>query len=449
MNVDTLLDASVVVGKLPLAISVGGGLALAVLLLRRERRWFTRAVPVAIAAAVGAAALAALVVDVVWRPFPDTLPLRVLIWIGVACLGMGLAAGQAAWSRSWRRLLPLVALAIALALPVMKINAFYSYYPTLRDALGMPAADAVDLADIARPDAIVATDTAVPLARRWSAPADMPKAGRVAQVDIPGTVSGFTARPASVYLPPAYLSALARPLLPVLVMIAGQPGGPQDWLTAGNLAHVMDGFAAAHAGLAPIVVVPDATGAPLADPMCLDSRLGNVETYLAKDVPAWVRGALQVDQDPAQWAIGGFSYGGTCALQLAVRAPDVYPTFLDISGQREPSLGDRASSVAAAFDGDEARFDAVNPLDVLATHTFPTSSGLIVTGADDTEYGSDASVVSAATRAAGMDTHLLAVRGGHTWAVAVSGLIAALPWLAGRTGLTDKAPAPGAASPVR
>jgi S-formylglutathione hydrolase FrmB len=373
----------------------------------------------------------------------------VLIWIAVACLGVGLAVGQVVWSRSWRRALPVVLLVVALTLPAMKINAYYGYYPTLRDALGLPAADAVDLAEIAQPEVTVGPDTTVPLARRWTPPADMPRAGRVAQVDIPGTVSGFAARPASVYLPPAYLSASSRPLLPVLVLIAGQPGGPQDWLTAGKLARVMDDFAAAHAGLAPVVVVPDATGAPLANPLCLDSRLGNVETYLAQDVPAWVRSALQVDPDPARWTIGGFSYGGTCGLQLAVRAPGVYPTLLDISGQREPSLGDHASTVAAAFDGDEARFDAVNPLDILASSSFPASAGLIVTGADDTDYGPDASVVSAATRAAGMDTHLLAVPGGHTWAVAISGLTAALPWLAGRTGLIDTTPAPGAAAPVR
>ena len=39
--------------------------------------------------------------------------------------------------------------------------------------------------------------------------------------------------------------------------------------------------------MAPVVVVPDATGSQFGDPLCVDSRRGNADTYLAKDVPAW------------------------------------------------------------------------------------------------------------------------------------------------------------------
>ena len=56
-----------------------------------------------------------------------------------------------------------------------------------------------------------------------------------------------------------------------------------------------------------------------------------------------------MDPDSEGWAVGGVSYGGTCALQLATNHPDVYPTFLDISGSAEPTLGDRGCTVAAAF----------------------------------------------------------------------------------------------------
>ena len=89
-------------------------------------------------------------------------------------------------------------------------------------------------------------------------------------------------------------------------------------------------------------------------------------TYLSVDVPAWIRATLQVNPDTTTWAIGGLSNGGTCSLQMAVTAPDVYRTFVDLSGEAEPTLGDRAGTVAAAFGGDEAAFAAVNPLDVLA-----------------------------------------------------------------------------------
>ncbi len=128
-------------------------------------------------------------------------------------------------------------------------------------------------------------------------------------------------------------------------MLAGQPGSPEDWLNGGKLAMTMDAFAREHHGLAPVVVVPDGTGSQLANPLCLDSQLGKVASYLAVDVPTWIKTHLQVDPDPRSWAVGGLSYGGTCSLQLATNHPEVYPTFLDLSGQEEPTLGDRRRTV--------------------------------------------------------------------------------------------------------
>ena len=111
-------------------------------------------------------------------------------------------------------------------------------------------------------------------------------------------------------MPPAYLTT-PRAELPVLVLLSGQPGTPEDWLNGGHLVATMDDWAARHGGLAPVVVLADGTGGPLANPLCLDSQIAQVQTYLAVDVPAWVRSTLQVQQDPRQWAVGGFSYGGT------------------------------------------------------------------------------------------------------------------------------------------
>lgn len=432
-----VLDVSLITGALPLLISVAGGSAMLLLLLARVApRWWRRLVPVAVLGSAAVTALLAFAVDEVWRPFPDPLPVRVLAWTGFALLGGVLSVVAGCRAHGWRRALAVPALVLVLALPAMKVNAFYGYYPTPRDALGLPAPNAVDLADLPPAELEVDPGGAAAESQVWTPPADMPDAGRVARVDIPGVVSGFRARPASVYLPPAYLSAQRRPRLPVLVLIPGQPGGPQDWLTAGRLAHVLDAFAAAHAGLVPVVVLPDATGSTLANPMCLDSRLGAVATYLTRDVPAWVRTTLQVDPDTRHWAVGGFSYGGTCALQLAVDAPQTYPTFLDISGQTEPTLGSRAQTVAAAFGGDEERFREVNPLDVLATRHFPGSAGVIAVGAEDHVYGPGERTVLAATRAAGMATRLTELPGGHSWAVATTALTGSLSWIAGRGGLT-------------
>ncbi|MFR9802667.1 alpha/beta hydrolase [Pseudonocardia sp. RS010] len=433
-----LLDASVLAGPATLIITGFGLVAFVGLLSDRHRRWWTTIVPLVALSAAAATALSGWVINTWWRPFPDPLPIRVLLWGGVGLFALGLAG--AGWRRrGWpARGLAAPLLVLALLLPAMKINAVYGYYPTVRAALGIPDANAIELTELPNvPTLPVRPDQ--PLAQAWRPPPDMPGAGRVARVEIPGVVSGFRARPASVYLPPAYLSAQRRPQLPVLVLIAGQPGSPQDWLVAGKLAQVLDRFAATHNGLAPVVVLPDATGSTLANPLCLDSRLGNVETYLARDVPDWITTALHTDPDPRRRAIGGFSYGGTCALQLAVRQPAVYPTFLDISGQAEPTLGTREQTVQAAFGGDQSAYRAVNPLDILATTRFPHTAGVLAVGRDDRDYGPQARTVLDAAQRSGMNIELLELPGGHSWTMATTALDDALPWLAGRTHLTPQA----------
>jgi enterochelin esterase-like enzyme len=262
----------------------------------------------------------------------------------------------------------------------------------------------------------------------------MPRTGAVTEVAIPPTTSGFSARSAWIYVPPAYLTP-NHPLLPVLFLIAGQPGTPRDWLDGGQLAQQMDTWAAAHAGLAPVVVMPDATGSMTGNPLCMNSALGQADTYLATDVVSWVSSALRVDPDHAHWAVGGYSYGGTCALQLAVAHPGVFPSFLDISGQRSPTLGGRARTVAATFGGNTQAFAAVDPIEELATRPEPGSAGYVVVGAQDHVYRRGQQAVAAAARAAGMSITYRELPGAHNWDVWRPALTDALPWLSARMGL--------------
>lgn len=134
-----------------------------------------------------------------------------------------------------------------------------------------------------------------------------------------------------------------------------------------------------------MVVLPDATGTPLGNTLCMDSKLGNAETYLTTDLKAWVAANLQVAPPGQDWTIGGFSFGGTCSLQLAVRAPDTYRTFLDVSGQREPTVGNHRDTVKRAFGGDEAAFARADPISILNTRRFPELAGRIVSGSSDRE----------------------------------------------------------------
>ncbi|WP_433074359.1 alpha/beta hydrolase [Dactylosporangium sp. CA-052675] len=432
------LDWPLLHGPVPFAVSAAAIASLGLLLHGVARHRPGRAL-VGCAAAATVAAAGGHLVDRVWRPFPDRLPPMVLVWAGCGLAGLALAALGWPGARGRRRLLSTVAAAVALIGCLSEINAMFGQYDSLRAALGMRPANTVGLGDTTAAPRLVFPDPGRGLAPVWRRPAALDATGRLMTAPIPGARSGFAARPAWIYLPPSYWSE-PRPQLPVLVLVSGQPGTPRDWIDGGHVEKVMDEFAARHDGLAPIVVMPDALGALTANPLCLDSRLGNVETYLAEDVPAWLRDHLDVDPDPRRWAVGGYSYGGTCALQLGVRRPDRFPTLLDISGQSEPTLGNRRSTVAAAFGGDAAAFARVNPRDIMATQRFPATVALLVAGRDDAEYGPQAKVVRAACEGAGMRVEWWELPGNHSWTVWGTGLVVALPILATRLGLTTQAP---------
>src|SRR5205807_1757987 len=118
-------------------------------------------------------------------------------------------------------------------------------------------------------------------------PAPRLQHGLVERVRIAGVVSGFRARSAQVYLPPAWF-AVPRPALPVIELLHGTPGMPEDWTRAGLADVIADHWAALHGGWAPIIVMPDINGSFTADTECVDGREGRAETYVAVDVPMWV-----------------------------------------------------------------------------------------------------------------------------------------------------------------
>lgn len=426
---------SLISGWLPVLILALGVLALLWLLVRRDRRHLLRTVPVALVIAVVLTLVLRYVVEDVWRPFPDALPTSIYASVGFGLLGLLLAGPRLRHGPTWRgRGLTVLTVVIVVLAASAQVNHFFRAYPTVAAALGRAPTNDVPYASVpgAQTDAVAGT----PLASVWTSPAGMPSQGEVTVVNIPPTQSGFTARPARVYLPPAYLAS-PRAVLPVLVLLAGQPGAPDDWITFGGVTTVMDRYAAAHDGLAPVVVMADGTGTELANPLCLDSDLGQVQTYLAVDVPAWVRANLQVRTDAAGWAVAGLSYGGTCSLQLAVNHPDVFPTFVDISGQQAPTLGDTQRTVDAAFGGNAAAFAAVNPLDLMAAHRYPQLSGAFTVGANDDDYRPQQQRVHAAAQAAGMTVSYTEVAGGHDWGAWRAGLEDSLDFLATRLGITS------------
>ncbi|CAN5529632.1 alpha/beta hydrolase-fold protein [soil metagenome] len=244
----------------------------------------------------------------------------------------------------------------------------------------------------------------------------MPTHGLVGSVTIPATVSHFAARGAYVYLPSAAL--LPHPVaLPVLIMLAGQPGSPSNVFSSGQIASVFDSFAAAHGGLAPIVVVPDQLGAPDRNPMCVNGSLGASATYLTVDVPNWIRSHLTVEQSAAAWAIGGFSQGATCSIQLGAAHPELFSAIIDISGQWAPKNGGLSQTIGIGFGGDAAAYRAAMPAAMLAANApYRNTVAVFGVGQLDSRYGPIAGRMTAAASSAGIRaSEAISPGTGHDW----------------------------------
>ncbi|HET8993769.1 MAG TPA: esterase, partial [Rhodococcus sp. (in: high G+C Gram-positive bacteria)] len=281
---DPVLDLPLTTSAAAIVFTAAAVVGLGILAARRSRRWLVL-LPVLASCALVVTVAAAVVVEKLWRPFPDPLPTTVYVWAGTAVLALALLVGRLLSRDRTRRHLPaacgLIAAWLVITLAAAgQINTVYDAYPTVRAALGVSSFRTVSL-DSLEPARTVPIDT-------WTPPPRLPTSGAVITAPIPGAASGFEARAANIYLPPAYFTD-PRPELPVLVLLAGQPGSTEDWLIGGRLTQTMDAFAAEHSGLAPIVVLADGTGSEFANPMCVDSHLGNVATYLSVDVPEWVR----------------------------------------------------------------------------------------------------------------------------------------------------------------
>lgn len=134
-----------------------------------------------------------------------------------------------------------------------------------------------------------------------------------------------------MYLPPAWFSS-PRPALPVIMLIQGVPGTPEDWTRAGGADVAANRFAAQHGGVAPVIVMPDPNGGFFRDTQCVDGNNGRAEAYLTEDIPAWLIRTFGVSPDATRWAVGGASSGGYCAMMLSLRHPERFSVALVFSG---------------------------------------------------------------------------------------------------------------------
>lgn len=384
--------------------------------------------------ALSGAALAVVLVRVfdALDTFDIQIPDGATMWTVIGCGSAGLGVA-ALWSGPWwRRVLAAVLIVLSLMLGGLGVNRAFDITHTIAAIVGVQAVGPIALP----PQTTVAAGTA-PLHTTWTAPAGMPDQGLVGALTgddrIPSP--GFAARDAAIYLPPAAL-VTDPPPLPLLVFMMGQPGTPEP----NALAKALDAFAAAHEGLAPIAIVADQLTSPTLDPACHDSpKYGAVSSYFNQSIPAFAKARLNVIDDAQYRVIGGYSNGGACAVLWGSEHPEIWGSFLDVSGNEYPGSETVDATIADVFGGDRVAFEAAKPAAVMAAHpgAYDGHTAVFTAGSDDDVFGPGQQANADAARAAGFTVIFETVQGaGHVGPALDDGLALAIDALGPALGLS-------------
>lgn len=409
------LHVRIVDGALPVIVYVlaAGGIVVT-LLWGVTRRWIL--VAALAAAGGGVLAIALWLVCVQWLDlFGGSLGLPTCLWLAATLSAVAVGVASLFRRGALRRSVAVVAVVSSIAAGTLGINAAFGLNRSIGNLLNI-VVDAPLRLPAPTPAPRSSAAPVRPLWETWTPPAGMPRAGHTGTVAIPNVESGFTARSAGVYLPPAALTA-NPPRLPVVLMLMGHPGNPDP----APIAQVLDAYAAANHGLAPIVVVADQVGADVKDTGCVDSRLGKVRTYLLHDVIPWMRANLNVAADPRLWTVAGYSNGGQCAISLGAEHPELFGTVISVSGEEFPGASHPADALQRLFGGDAQKYEQAKPLTLLRQHRYSGTTAVFTAAKDDSRYLAVAKRFTIAAQAAGMDARLRELAGGGHGAAALTG----------------------------
>ncbi len=206
--------------------------------------------------------------------------------------------------------------------------------------------------------------------------------GQLRSLSLLGARSGIT-RDGFVYLPPQYFQRqYAHIRFPVVELIHGSPGNQLAWVVHLRVVLVMDHLLAAHE-IGPMILVVPAMNAGRHYEECLNVPRGpQDDTYISDDVRTDVLSAFRASPDPSQWGISGFSSGGYCAVNLALRHPAQFGASAALSGYFRPTDGE-AAGVLHDNAVDEAANDPLLRAEQLRTGAHPLPAFWLSAGTGD------------------------------------------------------------------
>jgi S-formylglutathione hydrolase FrmB len=241
------------------------------------------------------------------------------------------------------------------------VNHYYAYYVSWggiwQDLTNSAPPNVIAVPDLTQPGELAKVlDEAV--RKRQAA-----KNGFLMETPLNGAKSRIS-RNSLIYLPPQYFQkAYADRKFPALELLHGTPGNPYDY---DRIMNVVGAYKSAmkYKGAKPaVLVMPDSNGGQNKALQCLNVVNGpQDETYLVEDVPAIMATRLRVLPPGRNWGLEGFSEGGFCAANLALRNPAAYAFAGVLSGYFVPVKNVKLPAVTDPFAGDKALALANNPL---------------------------------------------------------------------------------------
>jgi enterochelin esterase-like enzyme len=235
-----------------------------------------------------------------------------------------------------RILTALLAFASAMTFGIATVNKYYDYYPTWGSAWSDLTSQGVPATSVSITGGPHTTSASLghfdaAIARQY---------GLTLHLRIHGRVSHIT-RSVYVFLPPQYFrpGSYQNYRFPVIELLHGFPGQPQDWITVLGVNTILDTLISEHKADPAVLVMPDANGGRGISLQCLNQHHGpQDDTYLAKDLPDYIYHHLRVQPLGAGWGIAGYSEGGFCAANLGLQHGSVFNDAGVLSGYFRPDL---------------------------------------------------------------------------------------------------------------
>jgi enterochelin esterase-like enzyme len=278
-------------------------------------------------------------------------------------------------------------------------------------AVGVIAFDCAALASPATGAQIIlaATSGLTPTTSGWTTQSGPSDPVRVVDSTYPSRALGRNQR-VVVVLPAGYGDPGNHTLYPVVELLHGSPGSPDDWLANTQLLQYMSSGAVR----AFIAVIPDGHGPVVSDGDFADTSHQLLGTAMSRDLQTWSAAHYRTN---GTWTVAGLSSGGYGAAYLGSRGG--YAAACPMSGYFTASPPALAGESAAVLYAD-------SPLNFVSKDGPRT---MIVYGSSDPEAVSEARRYVAAMSSVGQEHQVVVLPGSHEWAVWDAGLARCLPFL--------------------